>query len=147
MSSRRKSREMALQFIFQEDFTGSSPDEILKIFLKGNVVSLKNRKFAEFLFRQYLENRIYIDKLISSHSQNWKLKRMSVVDRSILRMALSEFLYTDTPKVVIIDEAIEIARRYSGDESTEFINGVLDAMKQTLKPEGTEERMDDRRQD
>ena len=72
---------------------------------------------------------------------------MSGVDRNILRVALSEFLYTNTPKVVIIDEAIEIARRYSTDESTEFVNGVLDAIRQELEPEGTEGKINDRRQD
>lgn len=142
MSSRRKSRELALQLLFQEDLTRFSSDEILETFLREQRAPSENREFAEFLFLQYLENRSQVDELIRRHAQNWRLERMAAVDRNILRMAVSEFLYTDTPRVVVIDEAIEIARRFSTEDSSEFVNGILDAIRQELEPATTEEKLD-----
>jgi transcription antitermination protein NusB len=135
MSSRRKSRELALQLLFQSDLTHSGPDEILETSLKERPNRSRNREFAEFLFRKSLENRSRIDDLIRRHSRNWRLERMSAVDRNVLRVAVTEFLYTQTPRVVVIDEAIEIARRYSTGDSTEFVNGVLDAIREELVSE------------
>ena len=138
MSSRRKLRELALQLLFQEDLTHSSPEEILDVYLKENLRSSENYEFAEVLFRKSLENRTQIDDLIRRHAQNWRLERMAVVDRNILRMGVSEFLYTETPKVVVIDEAIEIARRYSTEDSSEFVNAILDAIREELESQSVE---------
>ena len=141
MSSRRKSRELALQLLFQEDLTHLSSNEILETFSRMQRAPSDNREFAKFLFLRYLENQSQVDGLIRRHSQNWRLERMAVVDRNILRMAVSELLYTDTPRVVVIDEAIEIARRFSTEYSSEFVNGILDAIQQELEA-ATEERLD-----
>lgn len=144
MSSRRKSRELALQLLFQEELTQFSPDEILDTSPRLETAARDERDFAQFLFLQYLENRLQIDKLIRHYSQNWKLERMAVVDRNILRMAVSEFLYTDTPRVVVINEAIEIARRFSTEDSSEFVNGILDAIRKELDLKMVEEELDGR---
>ena len=133
MSSRRKARELALQLLFQQDLSGLSPAEILDVFWKANPVNPGNREFAEFLFKRSLENRSQIDNLIRGHTEHWRLERMAVVDRNILRMAVSEFLYAETPKIVVIDEAIEIARKFSTEESTQFVNGVLDAIRKKVE--------------
>ena len=133
MASRRKARELTLQLLFQEEMTHYEAEEIRETFWESTPTDQPTREFAELLFRQYLENRGGIDRRISEHAENWRLERMAAVDRNILRMAVCEFLYTDTPQIVIIDEAIEIARKYSGEESTEFINGILDAIRGNLE--------------
>jgi len=135
MSSRRKAREFALQLLFQQDLTRNSTEEIGRLFWKSNTADDLTRNFAEHLFQQAVKNHELIDDLIRKHALHWRLDRMSVVDRNVIRMAVAEFLYTETPKVVVIDEAIEVARKYSGDEATEFVNGVLDAIRAEL--EGT----------
>ncbi len=132
MSSRRKERELALQLLFQQDFSHVTPDEILETYWEVNPVDPENHEFAEFLFRKASEHRSLIDELIGRHAQNWRLERITAVDRNILRMAVSEFLYTETPQVVVIDEAIEIARRFSTSDSSQFVNGVLDAIREEI---------------
>lgn len=133
MSSRRKAREFALQLLFQEDLTRFPPGEIRQTFWESNPTDQPTREFAELLFLKFLENRDAIDGLIRRHAEHWRLERMATVDRNILRMSVSEFLYVDTPKIVVIDEAIEVARKYSSDESTEFVNGILDAIRRDLE--------------
>ena len=134
MGSRRKSRVYALQLLFQSDFSESPVDEDL--FWKSLGADEQTREFSEALYRGYLENREQVDTLIRSHCRHWRLERIAAVDRNILRMAISEFLFSDTPRVVVINEAIEVARKYSGEESTEFVNGVLDAVLGELTPQG-----------
>ncbi len=123
---------MALQLLFQEDLSSVTPEEILEIFWEVNPVDSENREFAEFLFRKASEHRSLIDDLIGRNAQHWRLERMTAVDRNILRMAVSEFLYAETPQVVVLDEAIEIARRFSTSDSTQFVNGVLDAIREEI---------------
>jgi len=119
--------------LFQHDLGNNKPEEMLPIFWKLNEADDTTREFAEFLFRDALRNKKKIDQLIRRHALHWRIDRMSAVDRNILRIAVAEFLSTMTPKVVAIDEAIEIARKYSGDEATEFVNGVLDAIRVELE--------------
>ena len=132
MSSRRKARELALQLLFQQDLSHLTPEETLQIFWEVNPADAENREFAQFLFSKAFRHRSQIDDLIGRHAQHWRLERMAAVDRNILRMAVSEFLYAETPQVVVIDEAIEIARRFSTSESTQFVNGVLDAIREEI---------------
>lgn len=129
MTRRRKSRELALQLLYQHDLSKSSADEALQLFWKEVRVDPATREYAEFLFARTLEKLSDIDALIRRHVQHWRLERMAVVDRNILRMAVAEFLFAETPKVVVIDESIEIARKFSTEESTEFVNGILDAIR------------------
>ncbi len=145
MSSRRKAREYALHLLFQHDLGNNKPDEILPLFWKLNKADEATREFTELLFQEALRDKKNIDELIRRHALHWRIDRMSAVDRNILRMAVAEFLFTSTPKVVVIDEAIEIARTYSGDEATEFVNGVLDAIRVELQAsaeKGGNERAD-----
>ncbi len=128
----RKAREFVLQLLFQEDMAGNPPAEILAMFWKANRTDGATRDFAENLFNRYVVQRRSIDDLIARNAKNWKMERMAVVDRSILRLAVSEFLSGATPAVVVIDEAIELARKFSGDESTVFVNGVLDSIRKEL---------------
>lgn len=137
MGSRRKAREYTLQLLFQEDVAQNPPDEILRMFWKANRTDEETRSFAESLFQRYVTERGPIDELISRNARNWKMERMAVVDRSILRLAVSEFLSGATPPVVVIDEAIELARKFSSDDSTLFVNGVLDSIRKELRLEET----------
>lgn len=139
MSSRRKARELALQLLFQTDLTRSDPKEILETFWKVNATASKNRTYAEFLFLKAFENQAQIDELIGRHAQHWRMERMAVVDRNVLRMAVGELLYGETPQIVVIDQAIEIARKFSTDESTQFVNGILDAIKDEIEEEAVRE--------
>lgn len=133
MSSRRKSRECALQMLFQWEINSYPPDEIRKAFWQQNPSDPETRRFAEDLFRLFLENQEGIDETISRHAQNWHLERMPGVDRNTMRVAVAELLSSETPRAVILDEAIEIARRFSTDDSSNFVNGVLDAIVRELQ--------------
>jgi N utilization substance protein B len=91
-------------------------------------------KFMEELVRETVSRLEEIDEQIRKHSEHWRLVRMPAVDRNIIRLAVCELLWLPTPPAVVIDEALELARRFSGDESVPFVNGVLDAVKREVKP-------------
>jgi transcription antitermination protein NusB len=127
---RRKSRELAMQMLFQADVGKQNPDEVRKTFWQAREeVEDDTRGFSEDLFRVAKAREEEIDAIIERHSQNWKLSRMAAVDRNVLRMAIAELLgFPGTPAPIVINEALEIARRYSAPESINFLNGVLDAI-------------------
>ncbi|HEX5236162.1 MAG TPA: transcription antitermination factor NusB [Silvibacterium sp.] len=127
---RRKARELAMQMLFQADMGKQDPDEVRKIFWKArDEVEPDTRGFAEDLFRVAIAREEEIDATIEKHSANWKLARMSSVDRNVLRMAVAELSgFPGTPSPIVINEALEIAKRYSSPESINFLNGVLDAI-------------------
>jgi transcription antitermination protein NusB len=127
---RRKGRELAMQMLFQADMGKQNPDEVRKTFWKArDEVDPGTRSFAEDLFRVAMAREEEIDATIEKHSDNWKLARMSSVDRNVLRMAVAELTgFAGTPAPIVINEALEIARRYSSPESINFLNGVLDAI-------------------
>lgn len=137
MATRRKARECALQMLFQWDITHDSIDRVASTFWDEQEEPEETRAFAESLAAGAVENVERIDVLIARHAENWRLDRMAVVDRNILRMATWEFLSdAKTPQTVIINEAIEIARRFSAQESPQFINGILDSIRKEIeKPE------------
>ncbi|MBI4467434.1 MAG: transcription antitermination factor NusB [Acidobacteria bacterium] len=133
MPRRRKARECALQLLFQWEGDRLDPDTLLPGFWKGRKEDAYTRRFAEELFRGTVASLQETDALIATHSQHWKLERMAAVDRNLLRLAAYELqARSDTAPAVIIDEALEIARRFSSENSVEFINGVLDAIRKTL---------------
>ncbi|MFZ0662344.1 MAG: transcription antitermination factor NusB [Acidobacteriaceae bacterium] len=127
---RRKGRELAMQMLFQADMGRQNPDEVRKTFWQArDEVEPETRGFAEDLFRVAVAREEEIDRLIEKHSANWKLARMSSVDRNVLRTAVAELTgFPGTPPPIVINEALEIARRYSSPESINFLNGVLDAI-------------------
>jgi transcription antitermination protein NusB len=127
---RRKSRELAMQMLFQADVGKQTPDQVRKTFWASREeVDAETRGFSEDIFRVATARNEEIDELIQSHSANWRLSRMPAVDRNVLRTAIAELLgFPDTPVPVVINESLEIARRYSAPESLNFLNGVLDAI-------------------
>ena len=138
--TRRKSRELALQMLFQLDMGKQTTDEVRKTFWnERRDLDAKVRSFADDLFRVASERTPEIDQLIEQNAEHWRMDRMAAVDRNVLRTAVAEFLgFPDTPKPVVINEALEIARRFSTPESVQFINGVLDSVARGLdggKPE------------
>src|SRR6201997_4227177 len=135
MGTRRKSRELALQMLFQSDMGHQNANEVRHTFwAERNGVTPDVRGFAEDLFRLATDRAEEIDKIIERHTQHWRMDRMAAVDRNILRAAVAEFLgYPQTPRAVVINEAIEIARKFSSPESIQFINGVLDSVGRDLE--------------
>ena len=130
IGKRRKGRELAMQMLFQADMGRQTPEEVRKSFWQArDEVEPDTRGFAEDLFRVATARAEEIDAVIEKHSANWKLTRMSAVDRNVLRMAVAEMtVFRDTPPPIVINEALEIAKRYSSPESINFLNGVLDAI-------------------
>jgi N utilization substance protein B len=143
MGTRRKSRELALQMLFQSDMGKQSADDVRRTFWAGQgATSTEVRGFADDLFRVATDGAAEINALIERHADHWRMERMAAVDRNLLRAAVAEFLaYPDTPRAVVINEALEIARKFSSPESVHFINGVLDSVGKELgkpAPEKTE---------
>jgi N utilization substance protein B len=130
MGTRRKSRELTMQMLFQGDLGKQTPEQVRSLFWNSrDDVDDETRGFAEDLYRVATARQPEVDALIESHAQNWRLERMAVVDRNLLRAAVAEMLgYPNTPAAIIINESLEIARRYAAPESVQFLNGVLDAI-------------------
>jgi len=134
MGTRRKSRELVMQMLFQGDLGKQDADQVRDLFWESrDDVDQETRGFADDLFRVATTREKEIDELIQAHAQNWRLERMAAVDRNLLRAATAEMLaYPGTPMPIIINEALEIARRYAAPESIQFLNGVLDAISRTV---------------
>jgi N utilization substance protein B len=130
---RRKAREYALQMLFQWDITHDTIEQIAATFWENSEELPAVRNFAQLLAAGTVEHVETIDRLIARHTEHWRLDRMAVVDRNLLRLATQEFLYDrETPKSVVINEAIEIAKRFSSQESPQFINGILDGIRKEV---------------
>jgi len=138
MGSRRKARECALQMLFAADVSEANADDVVRSYwaeLGEPELDDTARDFATRLASGTLANLELLDERIRSRAEHWRISRMAVVDRNILRLAVYEFLYEPTPRTVAINEALEIARRFSTYEATQFINGILDAIKRDLDDE------------
>jgi len=135
MGTRRKSRELALQMLFQSDMGRQTADQVRKTFwVEHGSAGADVRGFADDLFRVATDRSAEIDKLIEGHTEHWRMERMAAVDRNLLRAAVAEFLgYPETPRAVVINEALEIARKFSTPESVHFVNGVLDSVGKELE--------------
>jgi N utilization substance protein B len=145
MGSRRKARECALQMLFAADVAAAPRDEVLKTYwaeLDDADIEDAARDFASRLALGTLTHLDTLDERIRSRAEHWRIPRMAIVDRNILRLAVYEFLYEPTPRTVAINEALEIARRFSTYEATQFINGILDAIKRDLDEEQPQENVD-----
>jgi transcription antitermination protein NusB len=133
---RRKSRELAMQMLFQSDVGKQTPDQVRQSFWKAREesIDMDTRGFAEDLFRVATTREEEIDTLIEQHSAHWRIPRMPAVDRNLLRLAVAELLgFPGTPVPIVINESLEIAKRYSAPESLSFLNGILDAIAKSRK--------------
>lgn len=134
--TRHKAREAALQMLFARDMAGAARTELSVDYwneLGDESYDETTREFANNLAIGTLDNIEAIDATIKTRAEHWRIERMAFVDRNVLRLAVFEFLYFDTPDTVAINEALELARKYSTYEATQFINGVLDAIRQDLE--------------
>jgi N utilization substance protein B len=135
-SARHKGREAALQMLYAVDLTKVDPDNLIEDYWKevGEAeTDDRTREFAEELVHGTLRELTTIDDRIRTRAEHWRIERMATVDRNILRLAVFEFLFNDTPDTVVINEALEITRRFSTYEAMQFINGILDAIKHDLQ--------------
>lgn len=129
MSRRSRAREVILQVLYEDDLNADrdrkSADEFLRRRLNDDPELVE---FARSLLAGVRRNRGELDQLLSERAENWRLERMAVTDRNILRLAAYEMLFGDTPDRVAIDEAIELAKRYGARQSSQFVNGILDRL-------------------
>ena len=133
MALRIKSREFALQMLFQWEMTAQKPARIETGFWVYARAEKKTRTFANQLFEGAVAQVKAIDGMLSAHAMNWRLDRMAAIDRNILRLAVYEMRAGDTPAKVVINEGIELAQKYSSEDSGAFINGVLDSIHKELE--------------
>lgn len=152
VSKRRLGRQMAVQMLFQSDLGGASAEEILghfdptEVLASGTSGADRDRRqltqafeYAAGLLRGSLGHREEIDAVIKAQAEHWRLERMPVVDRNILRLAVYELLYeSDVPHLVVVDEAIELAKRFGSENSGRFINGLLDGVLKSRSLPGTD---------
>lgn len=134
MGQRRRSRECALQMLFTIDLASADPQEVFQHFWVGQEAEDDVRIFAEQLVRGVSHRRRGLDSILAASAEHWRVERMAIVDRNVLRIAVYELLFErDTPQAVVLDEAIEVAKRFGGDESGKFVNGVLDAVRRAFE--------------
>ena len=146
MGSRRKARECALQMLFAADVSQTPPDELVRTYwseLGETEIEESAREFATRLATGTLAHAQELDERIRLRAEHWRISRMAIVDRNILRLAVYEFLHEPTPRTVAINEALEIARRFSTYEATQFINGILDAIKRDLDEHQPQDNVDE----
>lgn len=137
MTRRSRAREVALQLLYQHDLNPHTPRDVIEQFVRDR---LRDDTLVPFTLRLYdgvLAHAQDIDRQLGDAAENWRLPRMAVVDRNVLRLGAFELLHTpETPAGVALDEAIELARRYGSADSPAFINGVLDRLNKQRKGEG-----------
>ena len=127
MTLRHKSREFALQMLFEWDMTREEPARVENLFWKSARAAEPTRQFADQLFEGAVAQANSIDRLVEKLAENWRLDRLAGVDRSILRLAIYELRFGTAPPKVVIDEALELAKKFSSAEAPAFLNGILNA--------------------
>ncbi len=133
MPSRHKARELALQMLFQWDLGCHPPAEVISTFLTPRKLDSETGGFARALFEGAVNHVGVIDSLARAHSAHWRLERMAAVDRNIIRLAVYELCHVpENPPAVVINEALELARRFSTPDSVEFVNGVLEGVRKAI---------------
>ena len=126
MGKRRTARELALKFLYQREFNSNSPDAELNSFCDRANVSEEVQNFTQALIKNILFHKKEVDELLEKISANWTPDRMAVIDKNILRLGICELLFDPTtPPKVVINEAVEIAKKFGTEESPDFINGIL----------------------
>lgn len=134
MGVRRDAREAAVQYLYQRELQADETDALLEEFYRLRGLSPSARRFCETLLKGWMSNRTAIDAAIREHARNYEFTRLSAVDRNVLRIACQELLFCeDIPPAVAINEAIEIAKKFSTGESGKFVNGVLDNIRRARR--------------
>ncbi len=128
MALRRKAREYALQMLFQWEMGRQEPGTIESGFWKSARAEKNTRAFANQLFEGAVAQVAVLDELVGKHAENWRVERMAAIDHAILRLAVHELREGETPPKVVINEAVELAKKFSSAEAAPFINGILDAI-------------------
>lgn len=132
MTLRHKSREFALQMLFEWDMTRQDPTRVERLFWKSAPAAASTREFANQLFEGTVKQAEALDELVTKFAENWRLERLAAVDRNILRLAIYELRAETAPPTVVIDEALGLAKKFSSAEAPAFLNGVLDAARKSL---------------
>jgi len=122
-----------MQMLFQWEMSKQDTEKLEAKFWKGAKAAEQTRTFANQLFEGAARDSKALDELISKHSANWRLERLSVIDRAILRLGLHELRATDTPPKVVINEAVDLAKKFSSEEAGGFVNGILDTFRKTMQ--------------
>lgn len=147
-ASRHRSREVALQVLYALDLGNRSGGDVEAGIAEAGIAEAFGnaaehfelpegaRAFAKELITGVVAHRTPLDETLAAHAKNWRLERMATVDRNVLRLAVFELCYSTTPAAVVIDEAVELARRFGGEKSPSFVNGILDAVAHAVRPEG-----------
>jgi len=130
MGRRHQAREIALQLLYEYDARGVEIEDVIRGYMAGRRLNQQARQDAEEFARGVVSKIAAIDRLLERAAENWSLKRMLAVDRSILRLASYEIVFGQTAPAVAIDEALRLAKRFSSEDSPAFINGVLDRVKE-----------------
>jgi N utilization substance protein B len=133
VSLRRKSREFAMQMLFQWDMSQQDFAKLETKFWKSAKAADKTRLFANQLFEGAAKDVTALDEIIGQHCENWRFERLAAIDRAILRLAIYEMSTAETPGKVVLDEAVELAKKFSSEEAAAFVNGVLDSVHKSLK--------------
>ena len=128
----RKARECALQMLYQWELAHAEPSRIEATFWKATRGNSEQRFLANKLFEGAAADAPTTDELISRHAENWRIERLAAIDRNILRLAVHELRRGETPEKVVINEALELAKKYSEPDAVGFLNGVLDAIRKAL---------------
>jgi N utilization substance protein B len=133
MGRRRKAREETLRILYRLEFDNRQPEETLSQYWENKKTNQATREYSTWLVNGIISHHKKIDTIIQNASEHWRLSRMALIDRNILRMAVFELLYEENIEpAVVINEAIEIAKAYSGNEAAAFVNGILDAIRKNL---------------
>ena len=132
MSLRTKSREFAMQMLFQWDMSRQDPAKLEAKFWREAKAADVTRTFANRLFEGAAKETAELDTLIAEHAENWRFERLAAIDRAILRLAIYELRATDTPPKVVLNEAVDLAKKFSSEGSGAFVNGILDAFHKSL---------------
>ena len=132
MSVRTKSREFAMQMLFQWDMSEQDPKKLEVKFWRSARAAEDTRTFANTLFEGAAKEAPALDEIITKHAENWKLERLSAIDRAILRLAIYELRSADTPPKVVLNEAVDLAKKFSSEDAGSFVNGILDPVYKSL---------------
>jgi N utilization substance protein B len=138
MSLRSKSREFAMQMLFQWDMSQQEPVKLEATFWKSAKAADSTRAFANRLLEGATKELAVLDELITRNAENWKFERLSAIDRAILRLGIYELRFTDTPPKVVMNECVDLAKKFSSEDAGSFVNGILDAVYKESAVKGPE---------